>query len=170
MDEWYYISQGAELGPVTWDVLKEMIAKDQLSRNALVKQGEGGRFILAKRVKGLVDLTSKPLILPGQNPPAKAPPPPPPPPPAPRPVQPTLSFTPAKPANEIALPPMALPPALQVAKPPAVLPQPAPAPVPTPVMPSAVTPPSPAAAPPVPPPTPQIKRTEIDDLLPPTAG
>src|SRR4051812_37025871 len=111
-DEWYYKSQGSEIGPVTWNDLKWLADHDKLDRNALVREGRTGKFLLAKRIKGLINLAAKPRNL-LNHPPAPTQPPA-----TTQPSRehaPTLSFTPAKNLDAIALPPT-MQPAAQPAK------------------------------------------------------
>ena len=161
LDEWFYKSQGAEIGPITWDDMKWLADHDKLDRNALVRQGRTGKFLLAKRVKGLINLAAKPLASPGDPPaassPTKTPQQP------PRAHSPTLSFTPAKDSLAIALPPTMQPPATPVKK---VKPKSE-----KPAM-SAATTPIPAIPPPPAPLAPPLKSkppVSIDELLPPPA-
>lgn len=153
-DEWFYKSKGAEIGPITWDDLKWLADHGKLDRNALVRQGRTGKFLLAKRIKGLIDLTAAPPISPGTppaSPPTKTPPQP------LRAHSPTLSFTPAKNLEDIALPP-----SMQAAAKPDKKAKPQPD---KPVPPKSKTPPTTPPAPPAKSKPP----ISIDELLPPPA-
>ena len=63
-DEYFYQEQGAEIGPIAWNDLKWLADSGRLDRNALVRKGRTGKWLLAKRIKGLIDLSAKPITSP----------------------------------------------------------------------------------------------------------
>ncbi|HZZ71566.1 MAG TPA: GYF domain-containing protein [Pirellulales bacterium] len=58
LDEWFYKTKTAELGPVAWEELRWLADHRKLDPNALVRRGRTGKWLLAKRIKGLIDFTS----------------------------------------------------------------------------------------------------------------
>jgi hypothetical protein len=183
LDDYFYKAEGAEIGPIQWDDLKWLADHGKLDRNALVRKGHTGKWLLAKRIKGLIDLSLHPIVLPG------APPPPgneskttePVAPPRPRDSIPTISFTAAKDALNVALPPKMSPSSVKspAPAPPKKTDKPKSPPPAAPVAPPAGPPP---AGPPLPshflpqgptatPPRPRKTKPSlpIDDLLPPSA-
>ncbi len=199
LDDYFYKAEEAEIGPIQWDDLKWLADHGKLDRNALVRKGHTGKWLLAKRIKGLIDLSLHPIVLPGATTtpgneskptePVTAHPS--------RDSVPTISFTAAKDSLNVALPPKKVPLPVLPTKVPAEESKqltsakpPAPAPpkktdrpkLPPPLAPIAPTvgslpvgPPLPShflpQGPPATPPRPRKSKPTlpIDDLLPPSA-
>ncbi|HEV3341813.1 MAG TPA: DUF4339 domain-containing protein [Pirellulales bacterium] len=57
---WYLMAFGVELGPMTWDDLRQRGSRGDLRPDSQVRQGEGGALIRARDVPGLCGPTAHP--------------------------------------------------------------------------------------------------------------
>jgi hypothetical protein len=53
--KWYYQLMGTTVGPLSGDELREHAADGQIDPNTLVRNGEQGTWVLADKVRGLLD-------------------------------------------------------------------------------------------------------------------